>query len=882
MKNDNGKKIYFDKGLDMSDYKIRHKYDSEVEIREAVSKLTTSTVELDFEVKTIMRGKRQVRDGDYCILSTFDGDSMYVMKNVNGEHVWIKQSKLPFKMCVDDMLTMKTIPESTCVFDTYANICKTLRGVQANTKYNKLKSKIAILDSMIDYTKELDDINSDISTNEDMKMLVDNEFKATLEIDKLPSVDLDEFFGDEVDNDEMVLTFNDNAQYAVMYADKDGGKNTTATEISGTSLEFVDMMIAFMELTIDDFDKKQLVDFVNDQVKSYNLNEKLEKERARLEKQVVRGLYDTNKEYRQKTDDVIKKKLETITYNVLTEMYYDIAKHCIAYLSLIIMSKYPDVLIKNVYPSCVKYMSYQGYPINEKNSLKSISKYMCCLVKSITSGSDLKYDKIQSTQIDDFNDVVTTCIDRILKDDVNLRLRVEANKSILQTRAAREDTHARQEFHGFRPSFDFSKDPSNKIAKMLRELNNTIKASKHLKIAITKVPYLFNSCCLEKLDNSLTYYKYFENSHDFKTLKRNIKSSKRPRNTILYPNIVINKKTEIKEGAVVFDSFTDIGDQYKVTKYDTYVERITHFISNNTLFLEDSMLKDISKKYDDDSYWDDVVFSKTLRMYESITDFMMNVNSNYDRTILDGFKNTLILLKDVIYTSSIRYTMFNFMRTTLKRMVSQVIHSHDAPIIMDDTNIIKHIHNACMNNVDVLYFEKDLIKNVTFLNYVLVQFIYNIIVGTIKDKPEPSSTLDESILFTAHMSSNTIVKGNISLVCDFINSIITSLFKTVSLNDLNINNINKRIEELREEKKQVLITKYRKDDESRQTQMALRKLGANNWEDVDEMREDKDKYVDMLATDDINIADYRNKVQEDENYDMRDQLGEDPDNGEED
>jgi hypothetical protein len=667
-----------------------------------------------------------------------------------------------------------------------------------------------------------------------------------------------------------------------MYPDKNDAKNTSGTEISGPSLEFVEMIIAFMELTLDDFDKKLVVDFVNDQVKAYHLNDKLEKERARLEKQVVRGLYDTNKDYRQKTDEVIKKKLDAITNNVLTEMYYDIAKYGIAYLSLIIMSKYPDVLIKNVYPSCVKYMSYQGYPINEKNAVKSISKYMCCLVKSITSGSDVKYDKIQSAQIDDFNDIVTTCIDKILKDDVNLRLRVEANKTLLQTRAVREDTHAQQEFHGFRPSFDFSKDPSNKIAKMLRELNNTIKTSKHLKIAITKVPYLFNSCCLEKLDSSLTYYRFFENSHDYKSLKRSVKSNKRPRNKILYPNIVVNKKTEIKEGDVVFDTYTDIGDQYKATRYESYVEKVAQFVSNNTLFQEDSMLKNIEKKYDDDSYWDDVIFAKTLRMYEAITDFMMGVNANYDRTVLDGFKNTLILLKDVIYTSSIRYTMFNFMRTTLRRMVSQVIHSHRAPIIFDNTNIIKEIYNVCMNDIDVLYFETDMIKNVTFLNYVLFQFIYNIIIGTIKDKAEPSSTLDESLLLTAHMSSSTIVKGNISLVCDFINNIVTSLFKTVSINDLNINNINKRIEELREEKKQVLITKYRKDDESRQTQMALRKLGANNWEDVDETMEEKDKYVDMLATEDVNIAEYRNRVQEEENYDMRDIQGEDPENGEED
>ncbi len=510
---------------------------------------------------------------------------------------------------------------------------------------------------------------------------------------------------------------------------------------------------------------------------------------------------------------------------------------------------------------------------------------MCCLVKGITSGSDVKYDKIQSTQIDDFNELITSCVDKILKDDVNLRLRVEANKTLLQTRTVREDTHEQQDFHGFRPCFDFSTNPSHKIAKMLKELNNTIKSSKHLKIAITKVPYLFNACCLERLDSSLTYYSYFEKSQEFKALKNGVKTKKRSRNNILYPKVVIIKKAEIQEGEVVFDTFTNIGDQYSVVRYDLYIDKIQMFINKNQLFLDDNMLVNIHSKYDDEKYWDDVVFAKTLRMYEAISSFMMNINSNYDRTILDGFKNTLILLKDVIYTSSIRYTMFNFMRTTLKRMVSRVLHAHSESTFLSnegfDKSIIKDIYNACMNKIDVLYFENDVIKNVTFLNYVLIQFLYNILVGTIKDKPLLSSTLDENLLFTAHMSSNTITKGNISMVCDFINSVISSLFKTVSLNDLNINNINKRIEELREEKKQVLITKYRKDDESRQTQMALRKLGANNWEDVDEMQEVKDTYVDMLVTEDVNIAENRNRVQEEENYDMTDK-GENPDDGDED
>ena len=889
LKNDNGKKIYFDEGLDPTDYKIKMKYDNEGSIRQELSKKGLSSRDLEFEVKTIMKGRRKVRDGDSCLLSSIRGDSLYTMKTVNGESIWVKQAKLPFKVCVDDLLMTKKIPDTTCVYDTYAKICKTLKSVKANIRYNKLKIKIDILDSIIEYHKNskqiIGSIDRDIEFNRYLGTLKSSDDKSSINIDKLPSVDLDDFFGDGEGNGDLTdtkeLTFNETQHYAVLFNDDDS-KPKSQLEISGVSLEFIDMLVGFMDLSIDDHDKKYVVEYVNSQVSSYNLDGKLQKERHKLEKQVVRALYETNMEYRSKIDMTIKKKLGDIQYKVLTDMYYDISKNGIAMLSLIIMSKYPDILLKNIYPSCVRFMTYQGYPINDRNASRSISQYMCCLVKSITSGSDTKYDKIQSESIERFNEEVLNIKEKILKENINLRLRVEANKALLQEKKVIEDNKVKKEFYGFRPNFDFTSSKLGKLAKLLNELNKVVKDSKHLKVGITKVPYLFNACCLERLSGSLTFYDMFNKSSDYKQLKKTLKITQPPKNKMLLPNVSLKRKTDIKEGNVSFQNHKSVNNSYNVERYSSILEKINIYIQKNALFNDDKIFRNIEKKYESDSFWDDDIFQKTINIYDAIRSFLLSyrTTTRYDSNVLDGFRNTLIVLKDVSNPSSVRYTMYNYLRSTFPRILSRVINGkkiskedNDMTDIFTaflnndqyNINIIKEVYNASLHDIQIMYFERNIIKNITLMNYIYIKVLYNILISTIRSTPSISHDLEESVLLTAHMSSNETTKKNISLACDLIYHTIEALVETVSVNDLNINNINKKVEELREEKKQILIDKYRRNDESRQTQMQLRKFGDKTWEDVDEEGE-KDTYVDMLNVDDTDIAKHRNKQEENENY----------------
>lgn len=900
LKADNGKTIYFDESLDQTEYKVKLLYDSDMRIREYLVKKGLSNKDLEFEFKTIKNGKRKVRVGDSCLLSTVTGDSIYKMMSINNETIWVKQSSLPFKVCIDDLLASKIIKDADCVFDTYANLCKNLRSVKANIKYNKLKLKIDILESIIDFHKNhtviIDSIKDDIGFHSNMENIIDHISLEPIKINKQPSVDLEDYFenGETFEYGES-LSFADTQHYAILnndiYSKKEG------PVITGASLEFIDMLVGFMDLEIKDFDKKYLVDFVNSQVGMYDVDAKLQKERKKLEKQIVRALYETNKEYRDKIDDTINKKLEVVQKKELTDMYYSITKYGIAMLSLIIMSNYPDMLIKNIYPSCVRFMTYQGYPINERNSTRSLSQYMCCLVKAITSGSDTKFDKIQSESIEKLNEEVLKTIDKILKDNVNLRLRVEANQGILKERKLKEDTKKYKEFNGFRPNFDTHMSNASKIAKVLNELNNVVKESKHLRVGITKVPYLFNSCCLEKLTGTLTYYDLFQKSNVYKQLIKNLKISSKPRNHILKPSILLKKNIDgIREGdsPIEFDNAVTVTSRYEKKSALCAVEKISKYISNNLLFNNDPILMNVQDKYNSESFWDEDIYMKIMEMYNGISTVMKN--SKYNPELLSSFKNTIIMMKDVSNSSSITYTLYNFVRSILPRVFAIIINgkvldneSKDKPnnIYINFANndkfnkkIIKTIYDIALKDTTLIYFEKDSIKNITFLNYVITKILYNIIVSTIHNKPTITHEVDMSLLLTVNMSSNEVTKNNIAMACDFAYFIIESLLKSVSINDLNINNINKKIELLREEKKQSLIDKYRRDDESRQTQMQLRKFGDKSWEAVDEASE-RDIYVDMLDYHEVDITKYRNQREEDENYKLND-VGENPDNDEED
>jgi hypothetical protein len=898
---DNGKKIYFDKMLDNSDYTIRQKFTSEAEIRDYIMSKNKnhgqSATEIDFEVKSILFGKRKVRVGDNCILSMGSGDVVYVRKNIENEHIWVKVARLPFRVC-DNLLTIKEVESpSSCVFDTYANACKNIDNLRNNLRYNDIKAKLQILSELTNtitkYDEHLANVKKDKQHNATLMALqppTDSfPFESIYNIHNKD--DVDNYFDGDHTLPETMLDFNDQNNYAVLL--QEGTKKQKEDLGNSPVIEFLATLIDFLDIELDIKDKKYILSMVDQEISHHNINTVLEKERNKLKKAMNIAKYQSNQEYRTAFDKLVAQKMSSLEDKLISALYFDIVVSTIAIVSLVIMSNYPNTVIQSIYPSCVRFMTYQGYPLVEKNVARSINKYICCVVKGITAGDNAKYGKVQDVSVDDLDTAVIKAIDTFMKKDTNLGLKVEANKQIINMKKIRIDDKKQKEFYGFKPSFEFNEaNFKNKMAKYMYDLNSAVRTSTSLKVSATKMPLLMNACCLQQLSPSADYY----NNVNTKT-PTNYKYTEKPKNIFYFPSIKYKKHTVVNQSEIKFqnpkiiysihDAKRDVAsapDHQSINQ-----NKIKQFIESNIVYQNDKAIKILIDSFDNNDVWNDGIFMKASQYFTAVTDFIKKQGiQSYDGTKIAIFKN---IITNITNDSSIGYSMKKFMSNDLIKLSGKICNgvlvSGEDEENVDDTEknlrvsflrnkdvnigIINKLHINALNNVNKLHFTSDNIKTVLLLNYIFSKYLYNVFINIVKSNSE--LIVYEDILSSSQVTHNTPVT---TLVCEYILFLIYGMLDCINVNDENVNNIRKQVEELREKKKQDLISKYNIDDEERQLQMMLRKIGVDTWYDVGSS-ENMDQYVSEENNNAIDIMKNANQKEENENYNMKGYQGENGD-----
>lgn len=899
LREDNGRHAYYDASLDPTDYKAKAKHDGdEGRVREEVAR-KPGAKDIDFEVSAVMSGRRRIRPGDHCLLSTGEGDEVYVRRNIDGEHMWVKVTRLPFRVCAEDLVTISATEASkdtACVFDTYDSLCRTAKEMRENLAYNRnrqaldaIEAELAFLDGFDASTRIIDD---DMSTSKSIAgLLKQGSHGVHIADDLIPSIDLEEYDGD-LQQEGLQLEFQDQDRYEVMRPD--GAQRPQKQAPQGPAEELLAMLCGFMDMPISPLDIQDISSKAAEYTSHHNINEKVQKERAKLERSINKQLYDTNEEYRRKVAKLVDDKVAAIETKMLSDIYYDTAVSTISRLSLAIMAKYPEMVVNSVYPSCVRFLTYMGYPLNQRNATRSISKYMCCMAKGITAGEDPRYQRIQDTTIDKLNEDVIAYTEALLDQDINLRLRVEANRAAIATKKARVPTKGHREFYGFRPEFDFGSRTTNRVAVMLKEMDSAVRDSRHLKVSMTNMPTLANSCCLEPLTDA-TYYTFFEQHQGFKDARRAATPRAKDQRPKKEPRVYISTTSapvpqDIKQGVIAF-ARPGPAQRHPSTHAEDNNAILHAFLEANPTFTPPHPSKEDPAFADADwtrqAFWDDDIYNASNSMFESLRSIISRVDDGYNQPHMDMFRAIVAVRGISNSLSSVAFALRGFVCTSLPRTMSRLANRSTKAIGEKETEEgqlcrafleaqgadIPSVSSFIPKKLSSLVFsleegeeQDDVdIKCISLYVYIALKVVYSFVTAAITGRP--LDRVDETAILRGLVGANTSKMDGISLACRLASYTIGAALSAISNNDVNVTDVRGRVEELREQKKQEIMALYRVDDEERQLQMALKKMGMKGWYDVGEMEQEAEpEKIDML---DMLKDNKRAKVgEEDANYRM--------------
>jgi hypothetical protein len=514
------------------------------------------------------------------------------------------------------------------------------------------------------------------------------------------------------------------------------------------------------------------------------------------------------------------------------------------------------------------------------------------LVKNITSGDDVKYIKVQECSLDDLDTAVVKCIDAFIKQDPNIGLKIEANKNTINMKNVRTDDKKIKDFYGFKPSFEFNEDSSkSKIAQYMHEVNYTFKKSNSMKISATKLPLLMNACCLQQLTPSSEYYTGVNVKSP-----SNYKYTVKNKNILYYTTTKTVKRTEIKQSEVKFQNPKIIFSKHTISTGNHFAvddkNKVKTFIESNQVFSSDKDLHILIDNFDNNDIWNENIFIKSLDFFNASLNFIKTLGlQSYDDSKIAIFKSIVMNISD---SSSLAYSIKKYMSNDLIKVTAKICNrvlisedmlenQIDNPEVAlrvsflrnENVNIdiIQSLYLNCFKDTNKLYLKSGEIQNIILLNYIFTKYVYNVLSNIVSSNSELViyDTIDVTLLSNVNPENMICAK----MIGEYVLLLIYGILDCIMMNDENVNNVRKRVEELRENKKQDLINKYNIDDEERQLQMMLRKIGVDTWYDVGASG-DKDQYVANVAND-VDIMTVVNQKEENANYNMKGYQGENGD-----
>lgn len=912
---DTGKKIFFDKELDPTEYGLKVKYSDADELQSHIrsKKPGITKDELDFEVKCILEGQRKIRIGDYAVLRAMGEDVLYVRRKVQGTSMWIKQQKLPFQWCADQLYTHADLGANPCI--SYQKTCKELDELKKRIQQEMLQEKYELVEQYLKYVDSIPAIYQRIE--EDIKHFISlNKLKVSRKSEGPSMVqgqqevtDDEEYDGDilvDPAKDLTNLAYQDMDHYAILPTGESAGASTSMQQAENNpAYEFIMTFTSFLGITLQNEDIQFIINWV-DAKKSVDLKKQLAIMRLGLMKSVKQDQYKADPVYRSKVDEMIEKKLNEKEKEILSILFHDITLHSMSMLTLLIMSKYPDLLVHNIYPSCVRFLSYKGYPIYENNKQRSLLRYFACLIKHITSNDDPRYERLNKMTQEQIHDAMVKIVDQILEVNYQLKLKIETNKVVIDKPKTYGTTVHTQTWSGFKPDVKFEQ-ASDPVVKLLSEMNRMIKDTNFLKKTIFSTPSVLNACCLEPLTPSLNYYGFFKTNSTIANLLQNVPKTTIHGNPWKFVLPLRNPSTTptLQTNPVFFEKTSVVESIAKQgANYDA-VSLIDTFMEKNPLYMNDKVLHSIRKHYDKDEFWNDDFFQQILQAFNVLRNVVSKFTTQFDEEVFTHLQNALVFMKDMNQLSEIRNALSEYVQCNIPKLLGKIINkkplseeqikkADESPELQLLVSFLRNkdishetlnvVFQAGWKNIGSLWFFKDQVRQINTITYVLVRFLYSMMYITAYPDVNVSSIKmeDEQSMLQMLLSSSKETKDKMQLVSNLAMFILKDLRNYLTRNDPNIQSVKKRIEELREKRKQDMISKYKMDDEERELQMALKKLGLSTWYDVGgDDDSGKDKYHTPASKEaGADIMKMVNQQEEDMNYSTKAYIGENADQDE--
>lgn len=836
LKEEDGKACWWDLQYDKTNYKLKTEGATQATLEKKLTGMAKfaglSARELEKEATAVLMGKRRVMEGEHAILQNgvLHKNILFTRRKVDGREVWVKSGTAD--IC-NDTIETELLNESTCVFDSFEGACKSLKEAKTAKLIARIKSCIEIVEAAQRGLKDLAEVSQLVKVFGYMRAnsagaLRSMPFHGAL---SAPTPG-NEAMADDLEGDIDGPSFDDlvnniegqDFNYAPMPINAPKGQ-----KVMGGQDDIVNTISRALDINFSDDHKEYMSHKVSVR---YNYNEidvKVAEEKAKLMSKVNMDLYQSNHEFRKKVDAKVEEKLKASVESNYVGFYYKQTLYGVALVTCMIMALYPTVQVHKIIPKCTSNFSITGFPLSADDP-HSLEIYIVNSLRFFAVPEDIRYQQLLDKKEEELKTDVRKLITEILDEDYSISQSIEMNKSnlVLKKRNTRNvDALLRP---SFRPNFHFTASPSNNIVAYLSTLNERIRRAKYSKTNIAKSAFISNTCCPEKLSHDIDFYSPVINDDELKAAFKKIRTtdvSRKAKNDVLF----------LKRAPL---------NPREVPPYNTIVHKSVEMKAPH---MEKEAIEMVVK---DDAFFNKVLLPKLSSNYDHVIKILDANVDNIETAKLHYLRDIFVkgLNEDLNNT---RNALHSFVKGKIPLLIGRFVTGFKSQV--GGTQSFVKACEALESNSDarnaLVKTNLAALKEVPFYDGKEDVLVKNIAV-----------IMDTFVNMLKDLLGKASGPASLKVICMVCYSLLDNLYSFVDNTNYDIGAIEKKIENLREKRKETMMGNYMADDDERSLQIQLRNMGVSNWETVF----DRIKGVDLNAL--------SNMREEAENFRMADYQGE--------